>query len=39
VISSPAGFETVLEHLSARPVGQLFVDHGIEVLGPPGTTP
>lgn len=39
VVSSPAGFETVIEHMETQPVGQLFVDHGIEVLGPPGTTP
>lgn len=39
VISSPAGFEAVFEHMEAEPVGQLFVDHGIEVLGPAGTTP
>lgn len=39
VASSPAGFETVIEQMETQPVGQLFVDHGIEVLGPPGTTP
>ena len=39
VVSSPAGFEAIVEQLARRPVGQLFVDHGIEVLGPPGTTP
>lgn len=39
VISSPAGFETVVEHMETAPVGRLFVEHGIEVLGPPGTTP
>lgn len=39
VISSPAGFETVPGDLADQPVGRLFVDHGIEVLGPPGSTP
>ncbi len=39
VISSPAGFEALVEHMEDQPVERLFVDHGIEVLGPPGTTP
>jgi quercetin dioxygenase-like cupin family protein len=39
VVSSPAGFEAVIEQMAQRTMGQLFVDHGIEVLGPPGTTP
>ncbi len=39
VISSPAGFEAFVEHMEDQPVDRLFVEHGIEVLGPPGTTP
>lgn len=39
VVSSPAGFEAVLERMDAQPVERLFVEHGIEVLGPPGTLP
>lgn len=39
VISSPAGFEALAEQLQDMPAERLFVEHGIEVIGPPGTTP
>lgn len=39
VVSSPAGFEAVVEQMAERPVEELFVEHGIEVLGPPGAVP
>jgi quercetin dioxygenase-like cupin family protein len=39
IISSPAGFEALIERMGTMPAERLFVDHGIEVLGPPGTLP
>lgn len=39
IISSPAGLEALLERMGAMPSERLFVEHGIEVLGPPGTLP
>ena len=39
VISSPAGFEALIERMATMPAERLFVDYGIELLGPPGTLP
>ena len=39
IVSSPAGFEALVERMGSMPPERLFVDHGIEVLGPPGTLP
>jgi quercetin dioxygenase-like cupin family protein len=39
IVSSPAGFETLIERMGTMPAERLFVDYGIEVLGPPGTLP
>lgn len=39
VVSSPAGLEVLVGQMERRPAERLFIDHGIEVLGPPGTTP
>ena len=39
IVSSPAGFEALLERMGTTPPERLFVEHGIEVLGPPGTRP
>lgn len=39
IISSPAGVEALLERMGTMPSERLFVEHGIEVLGPPGTLP
>jgi quercetin dioxygenase-like cupin family protein len=39
IISSPAGFEALIERMGTMSPERLFVDHGIELLGPPGTLP
>jgi quercetin dioxygenase-like cupin family protein len=39
IVSSPAGFETLIERMGTMPAERLFVEYGIEVLGPPGALP
>ena len=39
VISSPAGFEDLVARMDTMPAERLFVEYGIELLGPPGTLP
>jgi mannose-6-phosphate isomerase-like protein (cupin superfamily) len=39
VVSSPAGFEELVEQMGRRPNKELLADYGIDVLGPPGTMP
>lgn len=39
IVSSPAGFEALIERMATMPAERLFVEYGIELLGPPGTLP
>ena len=39
IVSSPAGFEALIDNMGSLPAERLFVDYGIEVLGPPGALP
>jgi hypothetical protein len=39
IVSSPAGTEALIDNMGTLPAERLFVDYGIEVLGPPGALP